>query len=122
MKKLEVFDPAMCCSTGVCGVEVDPVLAQFSADLKWVAEQGIHVERHNLGQEPQVFAANPTVLKEIETGLDRLPIILLNGHVITTGVYPSRQQLAQKLDIKLTLEDNPPVESGSCCTPKSGCC
>ncbi|MBP7178961.1 MAG: arsenite efflux transporter metallochaperone ArsD [Moraxellaceae bacterium] len=122
MKKLEVFDPAMCCSTGVCGVEVDPVLAQFSADLKWVAEQGIHVERHNLGQEPQAFAANPTVLKEIETGLDRLPIILLNGHVITTGVYPSRQQLAQKLDIKLTLEDNPPVKSGSCCTPKSGCC
>ena len=122
MKKLEVFDPAMCCSTGVCGVEVDPVLAQFSADLKWVAEQGIHVERHNLGQEPQAFAANPTVLKEIETGLDRLPIILLNGHVITTGVYPSRQQLAQKLDIKLTLEDKPPIKSGSCCTPKSGCC
>ena len=40
MKKLEVFDPAMCCSTGVCGVDVDPVLAQFAADLKWVAEQG----------------------------------------------------------------------------------
>ena len=38
MKKLEIFDPAMCCSTGVCGVEVDPVLAQFAADLEWVAD------------------------------------------------------------------------------------
>ena len=26
MKTLEIFDPAMCCSTGVCGVAVDPVL------------------------------------------------------------------------------------------------
>ena len=36
MSKLEVFDPAMCCSTGVCGVDVDPVLVQFAADLQWL--------------------------------------------------------------------------------------
>ena len=57
MKKLEVYDPAMCCSTGVCGPEVDPVLVTFAADLKWVAEQGVIVQRFNLGQEPQAFAA-----------------------------------------------------------------
>ena len=61
MQKLEVFDPAMCCSTGVCGVEVDPVLAQFSADLQWVEAKGVSVARHNLGQEPQAFAAAPYV-------------------------------------------------------------
>jgi hypothetical protein len=38
MTKLEVYDPAMCCSTGVCGPEVDPALVTFAADLKWVAE------------------------------------------------------------------------------------
>ena len=122
MKKLEVFDPAMCCSTGVCGVEVDPVLAQFAADLKWVAEQGIIVERHNLGQEPQAFAANPAVVKEMEAGIDRLPIIAVDGHIITTGMYPSRQQLAQKLELKLTAEEKPHVKAGTCCSPKSGCC
>ena len=122
MKKLEVFDPAMCCSTGVCGVEVDPVLAQFAADLKWVAEQGIIVERHNLGQEPQAFAANPAVVKEMETGMDRLPILAVDGHIITTGMYPSRQQLAQKLELKLTAEEKPHVKAGTCCSPKSGCC
>ena len=71
MKKLEVFDPAMCCPTGVCGVEVDPVLAQFAADLKWVEAHGVAVARYNLGQEPQAFAANPAVLKEMEAGMDR---------------------------------------------------
>ena len=121
MKKLEVFDPAMCCATGVCGVEVDPVLAQFAADLKWVAEHGITVERHNLGQEPAAFAANPAVVKEMEAGIDRLPILVEDGHIITTGMYPSRQQLAQKLDIPFATDEKPAAKS-ACCTPKSGCC
>ena len=49
MSKLEVFDPAMCCSTGVCGVDVDPVLVQFAADLQWLGEQGVEIKRYNLG-------------------------------------------------------------------------
>lgn len=118
MKKLEVFDPAMCCSTGVCGVEVDPVLAQFAADLKWVEEQDVTVERHNLGQEPQAFVANPAVVKEMEGGMDRLPIILVDGHIVTTGMYPSRAQLAQKLGIALTAAEKPHVKAGGCgCKP-----
>lgn len=52
MTKLEVYDPAMCCSTGVCGPDVDPALVAFAADLKWVAEQGVEVQRYNLGTEP----------------------------------------------------------------------
>ena len=30
MSKLEIFDPAMCCSTGVCGPSVDPELLRVS--------------------------------------------------------------------------------------------
>jgi hypothetical protein len=123
MKKLEVFDPAMCCSTGVCGVEVDPVLAQFAADLKWVEEHGVSVRRYNLGQEPQAFAANPAVLKEMEASMDRLPVLAVDGHIVTTGMYPSRQQLSQKLGIALTSEETPAIKAAStCCSPKSGCC
>ncbi len=123
MKSLEIFDPAMCCSTGVCGVEVDPVLAQFSADLKWIAEQGVAVSRHNLGQEPAAFAANPAVVKEMEAGMDRLPVILVDGHVVTTGLYPSRAQLVQKLGISTIGTIGIPVAAAkSSCSPKSGCC
>jgi hypothetical protein len=122
MKKLEVFDPAMCCSTGVCGVEVDPVLAQFAADLKWLEAKGVAVSRHNLGQEPAAIAANPAVLKEMEAGMDRLPVLVLDGHIVSTGLYPSRLQLAQKLGIALSTEDKPRVKVGSCCSPKSGFC
>lgn len=118
MQKLEVFDPAMCCSTGVCGVDVDPVLAQFAADLKWVAAHDVTVERHNLGQEPQAFAANPAVLKEMEAGMDRLPILTVDGHIVSTGMYPSRVQLAQKLGIVLTTAEKPRIKAGGCgCKP-----
>ncbi len=120
MKNLEIFDPAMCCSTGVCGVEVDPLLAQFAADLKWVEAQGVRVTRHNLGQEPAAFAANPAVVKEMEAGMDRLPVVLVDGNVVTTGIYPSRAQLAQKLG--LNSLGIPVATAQSCCAPKSGCC
>ena len=103
MKKLEVYDPAMCCSTGVCGVDVDPVLVQFAADLAWVAEHGIAVQRYNLGQEPQAFAANPAVVKEMEAGMERLPIIAIDGQIVTTGLYPSRAQLRRNWDWRWPL-------------------
>ena len=122
MKKLEVFDPAMCCSTGVCGVEVDPVLAQFAADLQWVGEQGVTVSRHNLGQEPAAFAANAVVVKEMEAGMDRLPVILIDGQIMSTGLYPSRAQLAQKLGLKVGSGETAAPATQSCCSPKSGCC
>lgn len=122
MKTLEIFDPAMCCSTGVCGVNVDPALVQFAADLQWVAEQGVTVKRYNLGQEPQAFAANPAVVKETEAGMDRLPIIVVDGGIVATGVYLSRAQLAQKLGLESGSQDKPQGKSGGCCGPKSGCC
>ena len=124
MKKLEVFDPAMCCSTGVCGVDVDPTLAQFAADLEWVKEHGIEVQRHNLGQEPQAFAANAAVLQEMQAGMDRLPVLIADGRVLSTGLYPSRVQLAQKLGLALATADKPRIRlgAGTNCEPGSGCC
>jgi hypothetical protein len=40
MTTLEIFDPPMCCSTGVCGPDPDPRLPQFAADLAWLASRG----------------------------------------------------------------------------------
>ena len=116
--KLEVYDPAMCCSSGVCGPDVDPALVAFAADLKWVAQQGVEVRRYNLGTEPQAFAANPAVVKEMEAGMDRLPILAVDGHIVSTGMYPSRAQLAQKLGIALTTAEKPHIKAGGCgCKP-----
>ena len=127
MKTLEIYDPAMCCSTGVCGVEVDPVLVQCNADLQWLAEQGVIVNPYNLSQQPQSFTANPAVLKELEAGMERLPLTLIDGRIVATGAYLSRAQLIQKLDLTpnaASMTENPfrvQANSGGC-TPGSGCC
>jgi len=118
MKTLTIYDPAMCCSTGICGPDVDPALVTFAADLKWVAEQGVTVQRYNLGQEPQAFAANPVVLRELEGGVDRLPILVLDDRIISTGIYLSREQLAWKLGLVVLAQ----TTAAPCCPPKSGCC
>ena len=95
MATVEIFDPAMCCSTGVCGTDVDPTLARFAADVDWLAAQGVNVERATLAQEPGKFVANDVVRKALELlGTDALPAIVVDGALKSTGAYPAREQIA----------------------------
>lgn len=107
MKTLEIFDPVLS--------YFDPALIQFVANLKWVEKFGVNILRYNFSQEPQVFAANPAVYKEMNAGMNRLPIILIDGNIASTGIYPSRQQLAQILGIAAAEEEISHVETTDCC-------
>jgi hypothetical protein len=94
--KIQVFDPPMCCSTGICGPGVDPALVTFSADLDWIKRQGIEVERYNLSQQTQAFVSNPTVAAALKKdGNDCLPLILVDGNIASQGTYLSREKLAE---------------------------
>jgi AhpD family alkylhydroperoxidase len=100
MKKLQVFDPALCCSTGVCGVDVDQTLVGFSADVDWAKQNGAQIERFNLAQQPMAYAENATVKSFLESaGQEGLPLILLDGEVVLSGRYPSREELIKWLGI-----------------------
>jgi Arsenical resistance operon protein ArsD len=70
----------------VCGTSVDAALASFAGDLEWLAGNGIPVRRHNLGQEPGVFAERDRVRTMLqEDGQDCLPIVIVEGSVRSTG-------------------------------------
>jgi hypothetical protein len=93
---IEVFDPAMCCSTGVCGSDVDESLVEFANDVKWMKSNGVHVQRFNLGQEPEAFKMNSEVLSRLQKGgVEILPVILVNGDVVSEGGYPNRETLRE---------------------------
>lgn len=95
MQRLEVFDPPMCCSSGVCGAEVDQRLVSFSAALEWLKSRGVVVLRYNPTQRYDAFVSNPIVVKTInERGSACLPMILVNGEVVSMGGYPEREELA----------------------------
>ncbi len=94
MSTIEVFDPPMCCSTGVCGPSVDPALATFAGDLEVLSNQRVAVTRHNLSQEPKAFADDQTVRELLrERGDEVLPVIRVNGELRATGRYPTRREL-----------------------------
>lgn len=94
MKTIRVFDKPMCCSTGICGPSVDPVLPRFAADLEWLKSQGHDVERYNLAQQPAEFAKNELVKETLaKEGVDCLPLILFDGRIVNRRGYPSRELL-----------------------------
>lgn len=125
MPHLDVFDPPMCCSTGVCGPSVDPLLAAFAADVDWLTSKGVSVSRYNLAQDPQAFVSHPLVNEMLQREGDAcLPLLLMNGEVVGRGAYPRRQELARLTGLEASASTAKPAIrlSGGCCTPKSGCC
>jgi len=118
MITLQVFDRPMCCSTGVCGPKVDPVLPRFAADLEWLKSQGVAVERYNLAQEPQAFTAHDDVTEQIARyGMKVLPIVRVDGRIVSRGTYPSRTTLSAWAGVN---EAELPV-TGGCCGTKACC-
>ena len=107
----------MCCSTGVCGPQVDTALVQFTADLKWLADQYVQVQRFNLSQSPAAFVENAEVKAALhDKGDAALPLLIADGQVIASGRYPDRDQLCEALGLvnflpKLALTS----DRESCC-------
>jgi hypothetical protein len=95
MTHIQVFDPPLCCSTGVCGPEVDERLVTFAADAAWAVRKGVTVERFNLAQQPMAFADQPLIREALEQeGPECLPVVLLDGVIVLRRRYPSRGELA----------------------------
>jgi hypothetical protein len=116
MKNIQVFDPAMCCSSGVCGTDVDQHLVTFSADVDWAKQQGAQIQRFNLAQQPMDFANNQVVRDFLErSGEEALPLILVDGAVALAGRYPNRTELARWADIVESQTEQKRVSA--CCSP-----
>ena len=121
MKKIEIFDPAMCCGIGVCGVDVDQQLVTFAADVDWAKQQGARIERLNLGQQPLAFANNATVDGFLQrSGQETLPLILVEGEVALAGRYPTHDELARWAGLAAAPSMKTP--SGGCCGGGSRTC
>ena len=126
MATVEIFDPAMCCSTGVCGTDVDPTLARFAADLEWLTSRGVVVQRATLSQEPGKFVANEAVRAALEAnGTGALPAIVVDGVLKSAGAYPAREQIAGWVGLNPIGTPVgallPMAATGGCCGG-SGCC
>jgi arsenite methyltransferase len=123
MKLIQVFDPALCCSSGICGVDADQALINFAADAEWASRRGARIERFNLAQEPTAFADNTAVRGFLErSGADALPLVLVDGEVALAGRYPSRSDLTRWIGIGEIASGAVPAGASDGCCGGSGCC
>ncbi len=116
MTIVQVFEPALCCSSGLCGVDVDPQLVSFSADAEWARLNGVRLERYNLAQQPMAFAESAVVKRFLEhSGADSLPLSLVDGEVALAGRYPQRAELARWAGVSMPDANAVAKPAGACC-------
>ena len=122
MKKMIIFDPAMCCSTGVCGPSINTELLRVSTVINKLKSEGILVERYNLTSNPQIFVDNKIVNKVLmEKGVEVLPITMVDGEIVKYGSYPTNNEFCTLLEIPAeTLKTN--IKKANSCGCKGGCC
>src|SRR5699024_5529331 len=109
MNKLEIFDPAMCCSTGVCGPGVDPDLTRIASAVYSLEKRGVDVTRYKLEHDPSDFIEKEKVNHNLnEKGSDVLPVTIINGEIVKESSYPSNEELSTWLQIDTSeLKDKP---------------
>ncbi len=95
---VEIFDPPLCCPTGLCGPDLDQTLLDVNEMILALQAEGVSVERYQMASRPDVFVASPEVMRLVrERNLQALPITLVRGRVLSIGAYPTSSSLRAAL-------------------------
>ena len=93
MKKIEIFDPAMCCETGICGPSIDQELLKVATLIQALKDKGADISRYGLANNPQKFVENKVVNELLQTeGAEVLPLVLVDGKVEKKKAYPTEAE------------------------------
>lgn len=123
MASIRVFEPALCCNTGVCGEDVDQALVSFTADLEHLKGLGVDISRHNLANDPTAFVESPAVMEFLKVaGSEGLPLVLVDGVTVFTGSYPTREALARYAGVDVGGNRLLTVVGASVSAVAGGCC
>ncbi|WP_024621344.1 arsenite efflux transporter metallochaperone ArsD [Metaclostridioides mangenotii] len=120
MKKIEIYDPAMCCSTGVCGPSVDTELLRVATVVDSLKKQGAGITRYNLASEPQAFITNKDVNNLLTEDNDILPITIVDGEIVKTKSHLTSDEFYKYTGILVVEIDS--TANNSCCGGDSSCC
>jgi hypothetical protein len=94
--QIEIFDPPMCCPTGLCGPDIDPALLDINEAILKIKKEfdgKVSIERYLLSQQGQKFMQQPEVMKRLQIhGVEILPLTLVDGKVVKEKEYPSYEE------------------------------
>lgn len=122
MMKMKIYEPAMCCSTGLCGVGVDPELLRISMAINNLGKSGVIIDRYNLSSVPQAFINNKEVNEFInKNGVNGLPVTVLGDKIVIEGRYPTNEEISSLLGVPMTVFNVNVSKNNGCCGG-SVCC
>ena len=102
MKTLCIYEPALCCETGVCTFCVEPSAIIITSIAKNLKKNGVTLQRYDLRNSPQEFDNNADITKLINSqGVDSLPATVFDGKIVKTKEYPTANEIAMWLNIPI---------------------
>jgi hypothetical protein len=95
---VELFDPPMCCSTGLCGPTLDRSLLDVSEMVQSLKDDGIQVVRYQMASHPHMFLKYQDIMRMVrEQGMQVFPVTVVAGRILKSGSYPTRREIDQAL-------------------------
>jgi hypothetical protein len=95
---VELFDPPLCCPTGLCGPTLDQTLLDVNEIILALQAEGSTVARYQMTGQPQAFLSNPDVMRLVrEKQMAALPITVVRGQVVKVGAYPTLSEIKTHL-------------------------
>jgi len=96
---VQIFDPPMCCPTGLCGPALDQTLLDVNEMILGLQKEGYQVERYQMTTNPQAYLSQPEVMRLVrEKQMAALPIVVVGGQIVTEGMYPKLIEIQEKLN------------------------
>ena len=98
-KELIIYEGVMCCSSGVCGPEPDKKLIDFNNALRKLKnDEELNVVRASLSHDLSMFLDNKEIFQIVkENGPSVLPIVTLNGKIMSKRNYLTYEEIKQML-------------------------
>lgn len=121
--KITLLEPAMCCSTGLCGEDVDDILVATAASIKWLKSLGHEVNRHNVANDAAAFRQYPEAIEKLQKeGLNSLPYVIINDRLVISGVYPTKAQWEKWMIAEKGTVQTANSRGDAACCSGSACC
>lgn len=92
--EIKIFEPPMCCSTGMCGPTIDEKLVAFNDLMAKLKKESYVVERYMLTTDADAFQSEEQVMAIVkDEQLEGLPITMVGGKVLRKGSYPTYEEI-----------------------------
>jgi len=136
--KVQIFDPEMCCTSGVCGTAPDPTLIEVNGLVERLKTEGASVARYQLSRQPHAFTAAPAVYQLLlKRGAQALPAVMVDDVLVAAGAYPTYEQIQARQPVAAAVpvaasaraatsstdsDTDPAAGDSGCSCGSSGCC